>query len=168
MSAGARGKWAKQNRKQNKAIVLKYIKEKQPIQYRDLKKLVPFSDPTLSNYLRELVTDGFIEWHEDSEDRRIKWYIIKAKEKADLQIQKYDDINFIENLPNPVYSYTQLGKCSVSAFIGPVTSKIQRKVASVAMNRIVKLATSELTKKQEILNRLIPGQEVAIIFTVKG
>jgi hypothetical protein len=168
MSDGARGKWAKQDKEKNKTVVLKMIKEKQPICYSDLKKFVSFADPTLSNYLRELILGGLIEFYEDSKDRRIKWYKIKAKEKANLHIRKYEAIQFIENLPDPIYSYKRLGKSSVSAFIGPVSSSIQQKVASVAMKGIVALATSELTKRQDILNLLQPGQEVAIIFTVKG
>jgi len=101
-----RGVWAKQSRRNKKTTVIKHIKEKQPIKYSELKKLVTVSDPTLSDYLRELIKDKLIESYEDPEDRRIKWYQIRPEktQQVEATLLKHESTQFIENLQNPLYA----------------------------------------------------------------
>jgi len=101
-----RGIWAKQSRRNKKTTVLKYIKEKQPIKYSELKKLVTVSDPTLSDYLRELLKEELIEFYEDPKDRRIKWYKIKPEknQQVEAKILKHESTQFVENLQNPLFA----------------------------------------------------------------
>jgi len=99
--------------------------------------------------------------------RRKTLYGLKNEEKSNAESGKYEAVNFIESLSNPVYKIekTKNKRGSVTAFIGPVPvdqrEKIQKKV-----NWIAKGASKGLGFISG--KGLSHGQKIAVIFTVKG
>lgn len=102
----SRGHWTKKDKETNKNIILRIIKEREPITYSEIKNLVSFSDPTLSNYLKELKKEKLIEWYEDPKDSRVKRYRLRQenKQKVEAKLLKHESTQFIESLQNPLYA----------------------------------------------------------------
>jgi DNA-binding PadR family transcriptional regulator len=158
-------KWERDENINKLRILIKKAKE---ITFSKMQEKMDVSEPTLTKYIKQLERDKEIEVFSKPDDRRKKWYRIKSEDKVDLAIGKYEAIDFIEKIPSPIYKHKKVGNSSVSAFVGPVTSNLQRKAASLFMKSIFTLATMELNKRRDILNILSPSQEIAVIFTVKG
>lgn len=110
-----RKKWDKEDNLNKLLTILKDLKE---AKFRTLKEQLGVSEPTLTDYIKELEKQQKIEHFEKSEDRRKTWYKIKLENTkiVEAQIRTHEAIQFIENLSDPFVSYVPRQSFSVSAF----------------------------------------------------
>lgn len=110
------------------------LERKKELKYSELKRELNVSDPTLSDYIRKLEEMERIE-HFFKSDRRERWYRIRAKslKKVEASLRKYEAIQFIESISNPIYSYKSDGKKAIAAFVSlPVNDALREKVQRAA------------------------------------
>ena len=100
-----RGHWKRLELSENLNKLLSLLKEHGELQYSDLKEKLGVSDPTLTNYIKELEKQGKIEAFFKPEDRRQRWYRIRHESQrlVDAELGKYRTIRFIEGIVDPIY-----------------------------------------------------------------
>lgn len=174
-----RGHWAKKYREENLNKILKFIKDNgknQHTSYSDLKKVLPVSDPTLSDYLRELIKQGSIEHAEDPRDRRKKWYLIKQdkKQEVEAKLLKYEAIKFIDSIENPTYFTEKSKRYKLSATIfvpsieGPLQKAWQINTKFMTKAWLKDLVKDAEEKKLKQILKAKPGLKVAVVLTAES
>jgi DNA-binding MarR family transcriptional regulator len=73
------------NWKHHTKLLMKYLDQEKELTFKQLKEKLQVSDPTLTEYVKELEKEGWIEHFEKPEDRRNRWYRIPIKNKAKVQ-----------------------------------------------------------------------------------
>ena len=121
------------SREDNHRKLLSLLREHEQLTFGDLKNKLSVSEPTLTEYIKDLEEENWIEPFFKPEDRRQRWYRIKveSKEKVDSQLGKYEAIKFIEGIPNPIYIHREKGKRAIGIFMSPEGNNIaiQKKMA---------------------------------------
>ncbi len=69
--------------------------------WAELLKNVECSSSTLSKILKEMMVSGEIISETNPQDRRITWYRLKDKSKAEVEIKRYLAAKFLESMKNP-------------------------------------------------------------------
>lgn len=172
-----RGHWAKRTRKDKINVLLKLIEENKEIEYSELKEHLGVSDPTLSDYLRELEEEGLIE-HIQKGDRRKKGYRIKAQSKKEVKarILKYESINFIDTLESPIYEYATREfrgqKFTIACFMetGHKSNREETRKIKKGLREIAEAWVQIhpiLQKHYQSLDRMPLGFKLAIVQTIE-
>jgi hypothetical protein len=161
-----RGNWkTRENRKTNLNKLRKIIKEAGEIAYPDiLEKMKPTSEVTIADYLKELYNNEEIEsFKKKNEDMRRTFY--KPKEKVDAQIGRYEAIQFIESLQNPLYAKVPIDGITISAFAEFSEAKNEKSERDFRGEVVADTCTfaSSLTKM-----KLGKGEKIALVVTIEG
>jgi hypothetical protein len=156
---------AKSNRDDNLDKLLKLLKEKKELTFKDLKNGLQVSDPTLTEYVKLLEKQNKIEHFDKPRDRRSQWYRIKPEKESIVhsQIGKYEALSFIKSIHNPIYSYrtSEQGK-SVAIFCGALDT-VNRQTQEKALDRIVRAWPVAWVKLPRV-----PGQKIAVVIMAEA
>jgi DNA-binding MarR family transcriptional regulator len=85
----------------------------------------------LSYDLKKLRGQGEITWEEDPKDGRKKWYRLKRKDKALAESRRYDIIQYIEDLKEPIFAEVKASEGDYGVrtsifFEGPLMSSMKQ------------------------------------------
>jgi len=106
-------------RSDNLNKLLSLLKQHGELSFGDLKQKVGVSEPTLTQYIKISEEQEKIEAFFKLEDRRKRWYRIKAenREKVEAQLGKYEAIGFIERINDPIFEEREIEKGPYKALI---------------------------------------------------
>lgn len=90
-------------RKETINRIRRILLEHEKVTWQHLLNEIKRSPATLSDILRQLIRNGEIITETDPEDRRITYYILSDKKKAQTEIKRYETTTFILSLKDPVY-----------------------------------------------------------------
>ena len=157
--------YKKRIERENLNKLLSLLKQYENMQFRELKKELGVSSPTLSAYFRKLRNQ--IEcFRFEGEDRRIKRYRIRPENKKEVETQlaKYEAINFIERMSNPIYIYDKSeDESRAMALFSSVPPRENRE----AWEKEVKKQT-RLGLLLKFFPRLKKECDMALVITVRG
>jgi len=107
--------WKKEEAERNENKILRLLSHKD-MRFKDLSK--EFDSPTtLTGHLKRLVNKKIISryWNED---RKANYYRITPQSMIQVKTQlgKYEVIDFIESIPNPIYIFEEKDKVSMAIF----------------------------------------------------
>ena len=155
---------AKWNRDDNMDKLLLLLKEKKELTFKKLKEGLGVSDPTLTEYVKLLEQQKKIEHFDKPTDRRSQWYRIKEGKENEVksQVGKYEAINFLRSIQNPVYHYRPGKKIELAAF-SAVPASVNRK-------EYQKMVESVVDNIPVWLLRGLPKleQKMAVVIMVNG
>lgn len=104
---------------------------------------IKVSMPVLSTHVKQLEEEGLIEnFRDPAKDRRLQYYRIKpeSKEKVESHLAKYEAINFIKEIPNPVYYCKTERGIAGAVFLSeppePKKRKMYEDIAKMGLNPI--------------------------------
>lgn len=152
-------KW---NKKDNLDKLLFLLKKHKVLSNKQLRLKMKVSDPTLAEYVRVLEADQQIEHFFKHNDRRFRYYRIKPEnqEKVESRIRRYEAINFIASMPNPVFVQKGDSSKSIAGFTHDPTKSDKQ------LKRLLESALSSFAFK--FLPKAEPNQKTAIVIMIAG
>ncbi len=154
--------WARSNRIGNINKLLKILQEHKELNFKQLKEGLGVSDPTLTEYIKDLERQNKIEHFDKPEDRRSQWYRINTEnsEQVKAQLLKYQATQFIEGIQNPVVASKKKGKAQISLF---ATANEEPEELKEELSGLVELL-AQVASGFEVAK----GQKMAITITLDG
>jgi DNA-binding Lrp family transcriptional regulator len=153
--------WRKNSKtkQENLDKLLAFLQKNKEASFANLQKELGVSNPTLTEYIKELenIEKPKIEHFDKPEkDRRHTWYRIKSKSSSLVaaQVGKYEAIQFINSLVEPIYGYDKQENVSVSFFAVKPTVKDRNK--------------AEREMKEELLKPVLEGVKIMSNYALKG
>jgi hypothetical protein len=125
------------------------------------------SEPTLTEYIKILEIERKIESFSKPEDRRNTWYRIKPENSplVNADIGKYEIIQFIDSLKNPIYGYEQQGNVSASIFAVKPTVKDRTEAEKSLKTEVLPVILAEFEGYEEQLKK---GEKLVFVVTLEG
>ena len=152
-------KW---NKKDNLNKLLSLLKKHKVLSFKQLRLKLRVSEPTLAEYIKALEQDQQIEHFYKHKDRRYRYYRIRPEnqEKVDSRIRRYEAINFIASMPNPVFVQKGDNYRSIAGFTWDPT-KSDKQLKEMLEKSLQSIALRFLPKA-------LPNQKTAIVIMIAG
>ena len=162
--------WAKQEKRDNLNKILDLLKKNELI-FKDLNKVIRVSKPTLSGYIKTLELQSMIEHFDKPEDRRNQWYRIKLgnEKKVESELGKYEAINFIKEIHNPIYVDKKETGITGAVFLSepsdPKDQKMYKDISKKALDPIPHVSLLKIIAN--VRRGLKPGTKMAIVLMIE-
>ncbi len=147
----------------------KALREFGELTFSSLREKLGVSEPTLTKYIKSLEAKSEIEAFVKPQNRREKWYRIKPenKERVNTQLAKYEAIQFIEEIPEPIYVHENVRDKGITVEAFASIPREPKKVVEEVLGGIVSGFAMAL-RTRWLVRKLSKGEKVAIFITMSG